>query len=601
MKKTTFSLLLSLACCHWLAAQCPTGDITFSTQGQIDSFPINHPGCTDMPWSVTIEETSTGNIVNLAGLSQIDSIGGYLTIEDNDALPNLNELKNLKYLGRGLAIIDNDSLTSLAGLENLDSVGCLRIQNNHALKSLVGLDHISAIGGCYVNGGDFGYNGGGLIINGNNALTSMTGLNNLVSIAGCFKIENNPALTSMTGLEKLVFIGGECGWQAGSQGSYIINNPTLSTLKGLNRLTSISRIRISDNSALTSVDELSNLSSVESTLNISNNASLTAIGGLDSLTSVGYALDIYNNTALTSISGLDNLTQVGNLTISNNGALTSLTGFDSLRVINYSFTLKGNGVLTDLSGFGQLDTIRQSFRLENNASLTGFDGLEQLDFIGGFCLQNDCRGFFVANNAALTSFNALKSLDRVMGIFEVKGNASLSSFAGLERLRIGRNQNVKGKLNIAGNPQLERLKDLDSLDFTTIADIDILNNANLYICHTPPICAYLQNGGPATISNNAPGCNNIPEVKMACLVPTGETGPTGPPLQISPNPATDFLQIQIDGLEKWDISLFDLQGRLLYRQAVSGNQSIDVADWPAGLYALRAVSGGRVYAGRFVK
>lgn len=40
MKKTTFTLLLFLSCCR-LAAQCPAGDVTFSTQGQVDSFPIN--------------------------------------------------------------------------------------------------------------------------------------------------------------------------------------------------------------------------------------------------------------------------------------------------------------------------------------------------------------------------------------------------------------------------------------------------------------------------------------------------------------------------------------------------------------------------------
>lgn len=129
----------------------------------------------------------------------------------------------------------------------------------------------------------------------------------------------------------------------------------------------------------------------------------------------------------------------------------------------------------------------------------------------------------------------------------------------------------------------------------------IENNENLSICNTPPICAYLQNGGPATISNNAPGCNSVAEVEAACVVSIEETPDGEPVVLFSPNPATDVLQIQIDGPEKWDISLYDLQGRLLYRQLVSGSQTIDVGDWPAGLYALRAVSGGRAYAGQFVK
>ena len=69
----------------------------------------------------------------------------------------------------------------------------------------------------------------------------------------------------------------------------------------------------------------------------------------------------------------------------------------------------------------------------------------------------------------------------------------------------------------------------------------------------------------------------------------------------SPNPAGDFLQIQINDNEKWDISLFDLRGKLLYRQVVSGSQTIDVGEWPAGQYVLRAVSGGRIYTRKMIK
>jgi hypothetical protein len=39
----------------------------------------------------------------------------------------------------------------------------------------------------------------------------------------------------------------------------------------------------------------------------------------------------------------------------------------------------------------------------------------------------------------------------------------------------------------------------------------------------------------------------------------------------------------------------------MFRQSVSGSQTIELEAWPSGLYALRAVSGGRVFSGKIVK
>ena len=85
------------------------------------------------------------------------------------------------------------------------------------------------------------------------------------------------------------------------------------------------------------------------------------------------------------------------------------------------------------------------------------------------------------------------------------------------------------------------------------------------------------------------------------MVSLGETPEGEPVIRFSPNPAGDFLQIQIEGNDQWGIRLCDLQGRQMCRQVVSGSQTIDVGDWPAGLYVLRVVAGERAYAGRFVK
>ena len=138
-----------------------------------------------------------------------------------------------------------------------------------------------------------------------------------------------------------------------------------------------------------------------------------------------------------------------------------------------------------------------------------------------------------------------------------------------------------------------------SLDASAI--LLIKGNPKRSTCEVPLVCNQVQNGGPATISDNAPGCNSPTEVKAACTVSIGETLDGEPVIVFSPNPAGDFLQIQIGGNEKWDISLFDQQGRQMYRQRVLDSQIIEVKNWPSGIYALRAVSGRRVYAGKLVK
>jgi hypothetical protein len=113
---------------------CLPEGITFSTQAQIDSFPINHPNCTQLEGDVTI---SGSNIVNLLGLNGVISIGGDLNIEENYALISLTGLEGLTSIAGNLDIFYNNALTSLMGLENVTSIGGnLYIYHNDSLTSM---------------------------------------------------------------------------------------------------------------------------------------------------------------------------------------------------------------------------------------------------------------------------------------------------------------------------------------------------------------------------------------------------------------------------------------------------------------------------------
>lgn len=76
-----------------------------------------------------------------------------------------------------------------------------------------------------------------------------------------------------------------------------------------------------------------------------------------------------------------------------------------------------------------------------------------------------------------------------------------------------------------------------------------------------------------------------------------------PVVTISPNPAADFIAIQLPEpiSRTLEVTLFDSQGSLAKRVFVAAGQTIDVENLTPGLYTLKAVAGERVFAGKFIK
>src|SRR5690606_16521293 len=126
-------------------SQCPAGNVSLTSQAQIDAFATNYPNCTEVSGNLTIQGA---NITDLTPLSNLTSIGGYLEIYHNSSLINLDELSNLTSVGGYLDIYDNSNLTNLDGLSNLTSLGGhLYISNNSNLTNLNGLSNLTSIGG----------------------------------------------------------------------------------------------------------------------------------------------------------------------------------------------------------------------------------------------------------------------------------------------------------------------------------------------------------------------------------------------------------------------------------------------------------------------
>ncbi|MBP6871933.1 MAG: T9SS type A sorting domain-containing protein [Bacteroidales bacterium] len=151
------------------AQSCLPEGITFTTQAQIDSFQVNYPNCTEIEGDVTIGDNNGlgSDIIDLTGLSNINSISGFLLIGHNYDLPSLNGLEGITSVGGFLWVGYHQKLTNIDGLSNLTTIG------------------------------------GNLYITYNSLLNNLNGLENLTSIAGVIWIWQNSSLTSLSGLDSI--------------------------------------------------------------------------------------------------------------------------------------------------------------------------------------------------------------------------------------------------------------------------------------------------------------------------------------------------------------------------------------------------------------
>src|SRR5690606_25444989 len=79
-----------------VSAQCPSGNLNFTSQAQVDAFATNYPNWTEFQGYLNINGT---NISNLDGLSALTIVGGDFNISNNLQLTNLDGLSALTTVG----------------------------------------------------------------------------------------------------------------------------------------------------------------------------------------------------------------------------------------------------------------------------------------------------------------------------------------------------------------------------------------------------------------------------------------------------------------------------------------------------------------------
>jgi len=332
-----------------ITISCP-GNITFTTQAEIDAFPVDYPGCVAIPGNVEI----TGqDITNLDGLSGLISIGGGLIIQAT-SLNDLNGLESLTSIGSHLSIRNNNLLASLSGLDALIGViNSIEIYGNSVLANLSGLEGISGVFYLYIVDNTAlidltGLGGltsvGSLIIGNNSSLTSLAELSALTSIGWSLNISNNSSLWQceidavcnflVTHPANVSIYGNSPGCANTAQVQAACINPPAcpgslvfttqaqvdafpTDYPGCTVIPGNVRIQ---GPGISNLSPLSGITSIGGMLYVANTV-LSGLDGLSGLTSIG-ELQVLDNALLSSLAGLSALSSLQSLTIINNPNLS---------------------------------------------------------------------------------------------------------------------------------------------------------------------------------------------------------------------------------------------------------------------------------------
>ncbi|MBK8080055.1 MAG: T9SS type A sorting domain-containing protein [Saprospiraceae bacterium] len=109
------------------------------------------------------------------------------------------------------------------------------------------------------------------------------------------------------------------------------------------------------------------------------------------------------------------------------------------------------------------------------------------------------------------------------------------------------------------------------------------------------MCIYLQNGGAATISNNAPGCNDVPQIETACQsTSVKETSNNQANILIYPNPTEGVLNIESDNKNGLTYSIYSSDANLMMSGKVPAKGQVDVSALPNGMYFIKIIIGNQV-------
>ena len=154
---------------------------------------------------------------SVAGLADLEWIGGGLTIAQADSLRSIDGFGRITALPGPLRLIANASLADVSGFSGLTSAGGLTLFQNGRLPS------VDAFAGLSLTAGD-------LVVQDASSLPNLDGFESIEEVPGDVRIDINPSLEHLDGLRNLTRVGGSASFGA---------NQRLTDVSGLGRIESI--------------------------------------------------------------------------------------------------------------------------------------------------------------------------------------------------------------------------------------------------------------------------------------------------------------------------------------------------------------------------
>jgi hypothetical protein len=357
---------------------CLGEDFIFTTQLQIDSFPINYPNCSVIEGDLTI---SGGEILNLEGLSQIRKVNGRFSVLNCSELLNLNGLERLHEIGKELYLLQNNSLINIDAFAGLFRVGKdIKIDSNISLQNVNGfiglrlvskleissnlnLSNISGLSNLRKIDGDFSFILNPKVINFNE-------ISNLQEISGGLTINACESLNSMNGFENIEKL---------PNGLLISSCDSLLDLSGLQNLNKVDKFCIiRDCKYLSKFEGLESLNYVDS-LQLINLSSIKNFEGLNSILTINGILDVSWNDSLESFQGLENIESLnGGLTVMHNRQLRSFDKLIGLKSIADGIYIMGNDLINNVKGLNNVVEFKGQIGIIENSNLQSLEGLENI-------------------------------------------------------------------------------------------------------------------------------------------------------------------------------------------------------------------------------
>lgn len=364
----------------------------------------------------------------------------------------------------------------------------------------------------------------------------------------------------------------------------------INNLNGLSNLDSVGGSVIIDGGhGLTNFQGWENLTYIGGDLMLEENHGIQNLQGLNGLKYVGgdfYLSEIEN---LISINEFESLEFVGgNFIIGDCDKLVSINNLGNLTSISGTLGIGSNDILTDLSGLFNITSVGGSVGISSNGSLKHIDALSNITSIG--------QNISVKYNGELENLNGLSSVASIGGYIDIWENDALQNIGGLSNLT-----SINGRIDIHENPSLESLEGLNNIDPEGIVSLILMNNDVLSFCGVHSVCDYITMSiGPAFVEANTFGCDTEPEIIDICSDFTSSTTLGKNEIQISPNPAQDFLEIKGISFINVQFTIFDYFGKLLHEGNLTNNR-IGIEILQQGNYILKIEHSNDVAYLQFIK